>query len=45
MRTPEKRVFIAEPSYLQEAVFSFVFVNLLMLVLGVFFVIWMKYIG
>jgi hypothetical protein len=35
-------MFIAKPSYLQEVAVSFVFVNLLLVVLGVVFVIWVK---
>ncbi len=35
-------MFIDEPSYLLEVVFSFVFVNLLLAFLGVLLVIWVK---
>ena len=38
-------LFIAEPSYLQEVAVSFVFVNLLLVVLGVVFVIAVKFKG
>ena len=37
--------FIAEPNYLQEVVVSFVFMNLLLVVLGVVLVIWVKLSG
>jgi hypothetical protein len=35
-------LFIADPSYLQEVGVSFVFVNLLLLVLGLALVVWVK---
>ncbi len=35
-------LFIADPSYLQEVIVSFVFVNLLLLILGVIFMVWLK---
>ncbi len=34
--------FFPDPSYLQEVIVSFLFVNLLLLILGVIFMVWLK---
>jgi len=39
------QLFIPDPSYLQEVLAYFVFTNLVLLLIGIFFLLWLKFKG